>query len=94
MAPYITHEMRSYAEWSIAPNVSHPPVEIDVAALRASGAYPILRADEGLSYVNARGINGDLTLHPLIAGMPPEIGWEQLRRFEAEILPHAERPAR
>jgi alkanesulfonate monooxygenase SsuD/methylene tetrahydromethanopterin reductase-like flavin-dependent oxidoreductase (luciferase family) len=91
MAPYITHEMRSYAEWSIPHNVSHPNVEIDIAALRASGAYPILTAADGLAYANARGANGDLSLHPLIAGIPPEIGWEQLRRFEAEILPHVER---
>jgi alkanesulfonate monooxygenase SsuD/methylene tetrahydromethanopterin reductase-like flavin-dependent oxidoreductase (luciferase family) len=88
MAPYITHEMRSYAEWALAPNVSHPPVEIDIAALRASGAYPILTPAEGIDYVRARGRKGDVSLHPLIAGMPPEIGWEQLRRFEAEILPH------
>jgi alkanesulfonate monooxygenase SsuD/methylene tetrahydromethanopterin reductase-like flavin-dependent oxidoreductase (luciferase family) len=94
MAPFITHEMRSYAAWSIPHNVSHPNVEIDIAALRASGAYPILPADEGLAYVNARGVHGDLSLHPLIAGMPPEIGWEQLRTFEAEILPHIERAAR
>lgn len=88
MAPYITHEMRSYAEWSLAPNVSHPPVEIDIGALRASGAYPIMTAADGIAYAKARGPNGDLSLHPLISGLPPEIGWEQLRRFEAEILPH------
>jgi alkanesulfonate monooxygenase SsuD/methylene tetrahydromethanopterin reductase-like flavin-dependent oxidoreductase (luciferase family) len=88
MAPYITHEMRSYAEWSLAPNVSHPPVEIDIAALRVSGAYPIMTAADGIAYAKARGDNGDLSLHPLISGMPPEIGWEQLRRFEGEILPH------
>ena len=35
--------------------------------------------------------HGDLSLHPLISGMPPEIGWEQLKRFEAEILPHVQR---
>jgi len=91
MSPFILHEMRSYAEWSAAHNVSHPNVEIDIPALRASGAYPILRPDEALAYVNARGPNGDLSLHPLISGMPPEIGWEQLRKFEAEILPHVER---
>jgi alkanesulfonate monooxygenase SsuD/methylene tetrahydromethanopterin reductase-like flavin-dependent oxidoreductase (luciferase family) len=88
MAPYITHEMKSYAEWALAPNVSHPPVQIDIGALRASGAYPIMTAADGIAYAKARGENGDLSLHPLIAGMPPEIGWEQLKRFEMEILPH------
>jgi len=90
MEPYITHEMRSYAEWALAPNVSHPPVEIDIGALRASGAYPIMTAADGIEYVKARGVHGDVSLHPLIAGMPPEIGWDQLKRFEAEILPHVQ----
>jgi alkanesulfonate monooxygenase SsuD/methylene tetrahydromethanopterin reductase-like flavin-dependent oxidoreductase (luciferase family) len=92
MAPYIAHEVGSYAAWASeggdgAQN-THP---VDLAPLRASGAYPIMNAADGLAYVNARGPHGDVSLHPLISGMPPEIGWEQLRRFEAEILPHVAR---
>ena len=49
--------------------------------------------DEAIRYVAERGLNGDLSLHPLISGMPAEIGWDQLRRFETEVLPHIERPA-
>jgi alkanesulfonate monooxygenase SsuD/methylene tetrahydromethanopterin reductase-like flavin-dependent oxidoreductase (luciferase family) len=95
MAPYIAHEIQSYTKWiadSGDPNQAFPVV--DMERLRTSGAFPILRAEEGLRYAAARGLNGDLTLHPLISGIAPEIGWEQLRRFEAEMLPHIERPGR
>jgi alkanesulfonate monooxygenase SsuD/methylene tetrahydromethanopterin reductase-like flavin-dependent oxidoreductase (luciferase family) len=92
MSPYIEHEVGSYARWiGAAADAVEAFPQIDMAALRASGAYPILRHEEGLAYVNGRGLNGDLSLHPLISGQPPEHGWEQLRRFEADILPYMER---
>jgi alkanesulfonate monooxygenase SsuD/methylene tetrahydromethanopterin reductase-like flavin-dependent oxidoreductase (luciferase family) len=94
MAPYVDHEVRSYREWigTSGDVIQAAFPEPDIATLRASGAYPILSPGEGLEYVRARGRNGDLSLHPLISGLPAEIGWEQLRRFEKEILPHVERP--
>jgi alkanesulfonate monooxygenase SsuD/methylene tetrahydromethanopterin reductase-like flavin-dependent oxidoreductase (luciferase family) len=92
MAPYIEHEVGSYAAWIAgAGDANQAFAAPDLAALRASGAYPIMRRDEGLAYVNGRGPNGDLSLHPLISGQPSEKGWEQLRRFEREILPFVER---
>jgi len=33
------------------------------------------------------GTFGSVTLHPLLAGMPPELGWESLELFEREVLP-------
>ena len=95
MAPFIAHEVQSYTQWIMAsgdPNQAFPVV--DLAGLRHSGAYPILRKDDGLAYAAARGIDGDLTLHPLISGIDPAIGWEQLRRFERDMLPFIERPGR
>ncbi len=94
MSPYIEHEVRSYAQWITASGDANQAgfPQSDMATIRASGAYPILQAKEGLAYVNGRGVNGDLSLHPLISGLPPEIGWEQLGRFERKILPHVERP--
>jgi len=95
MAPYIEHEARSYSEWigSSGDVIQAAIGELDVGMLRASGGYPIMLRDEAIRYVAERGLNGDLSLHPLISGMPAEIGWDQLRRFETEVLPHIERPA-
>jgi hypothetical protein len=88
MGPYIAHEVRSYSEWSNSgdtiQNKFPPP---DLAVLKSIGAYPILTPEEGLKHVRERGAKGDLSVHPLISGMPPEIGWAQLERFARDILP-------
>lgn len=94
MAPYVEHEVHSYRQWNIDSGDTSQAAfpEPDIAMLKASGAYPIMLPEEGIAYVNGRGVDGDLSLHPLISGLPPEIGWEQLGRFEKEILPHVARP--
>jgi alkanesulfonate monooxygenase SsuD/methylene tetrahydromethanopterin reductase-like flavin-dependent oxidoreductase (luciferase family) len=89
MSPYIAHEMVSYASLSAGGAGPNKPFSLDdMAKLRVSGAYPILRPAEAIDYLEQLGAEGELALHPLISGLPPEIGWDQLRRFEAEILPH------
>ncbi len=88
MGAYIAHEVRSYSEWSNSGDTiqnKFPPPELTV--LKSIGAYPILTPEEGLKYTLERGPNGDLSVHPLISGMPPEIGWAQLERFARDILP-------
>ena len=86
------HEVRSYSEWSNSgdtiQNKFPPP---DLAVLKSIGAYPILNPEEGLKYALERGENGDLSVHPLISGMLPEIGWAQLERFARDILPKLRR---
>jgi len=87
MTPFIVHELSSYRAWigqSGDENTAFP--EGDLAAVRATGAYPILTPEDGVQYALERGTDGDLSVHPLISGMPPAIGWEQLERLEA-ILP-------
>jgi alkanesulfonate monooxygenase SsuD/methylene tetrahydromethanopterin reductase-like flavin-dependent oxidoreductase (luciferase family) len=94
MAPYIDHEARSYRDWigNSGDVIQAAIAEPDISMLRASGAYPIMTRDDAIGYVNGRGLNGDLSLHPLISGMPADIGWAQLRRFEKDVLPYLERP--
>jgi alkanesulfonate monooxygenase SsuD/methylene tetrahydromethanopterin reductase-like flavin-dependent oxidoreductase (luciferase family) len=88
MGSYIAHEVRSYSEWSNSgdtiQNQFPPP---DLAVLKSIGAYPILTPDEGVKYALERGENGELSVHPLISGLPPEIGWAQLERFARDVLP-------
>lgn len=93
MAPYIDHEVRSYGEWigTSGDVIQATIADLGVATLRASGAYPIMTRADAIKYVSQRGKDGDLSLHPLISGMPAEIGWEQLRRFEKEVLPYVEK---
>ena len=62
-------------------------LQIDLAAVRAMNAYPILTPDEAIAYVDRLGPNDDLMLHPLISGVPMPIVREQLATFERHILP-------
>jgi len=88
MAPYILHECNSYGRWSSAGATNSQYTEMtDASALRASGLYPILRPQDACDYVRAQGPHAQLLLHPLISGMPPEIGWRQLRFFADTVLP-------
>lgn len=89
MAPYILHECNSYGRWaaSEAAGAQFQYCEqTDAAPLLASGLYPMLRPAEALAEIARRGPRGAISLHPLIAGLPPETGWEQLVYFEKHVL--------
>ena len=90
MAPYILHECNSYGRWVATenPEAQFQYHEVtDVAPLLQSGLYPILRPEAALAEIERRGPNGAISLHPLISGLPPEIGWEQLEYFERWVMP-------
>lgn len=85
----------SITETEAPPNdaASAESMALDLAALRAMNAYPILTPDEALAYIERLGPNDDLMLHPMISGVPMAIVREQLATFERHILPHISRPA-
>jgi alkanesulfonate monooxygenase SsuD/methylene tetrahydromethanopterin reductase-like flavin-dependent oxidoreductase (luciferase family) len=103
MGPYIAAEMAAYARFgasrrrlmgdSVAESeaedaTSAASMTVDLDALRAMNAYPILTPDEALAYIEQLGPDDNLTLHPLISGVPMDIVREQLATFEQHILPH------
>ena len=49
--------------------------------------YKVVTPDECIALADQVGDLGSITLHPLLAGMPPELGWESLELFESEVLP-------
>ena len=52
--------------------------------LRASGVWLVVTPDECVELVRR---NGAVALHPLMGGMPPDLGWESLQLFVDEVLP-------
>jgi ribokinase len=76
IAPYAIHETNSYGRWLAAAGIAGPYSEMsDTAALRASGAYAVLTPDE---CVRLAAEQGQLTLHPLMGGLDPDIAAESL----------------
>ncbi len=86
IAPYALHEATTYASWQTPGQRSTVHVEAKTAEeLRASGSYRVVTPEQCVELARAEGV---LTLHPLMGGLPPELGWQGLRLFEREVLPH------
>ena len=84
--PHALHETNAYGAWQEEAGVegsfrSLPSAEV----LRASGDYQVVTPQECIELARR---NGRLDMHPLMAGMSPELGWESLELLVAEVLPH------
>jgi alkanesulfonate monooxygenase SsuD/methylene tetrahydromethanopterin reductase-like flavin-dependent oxidoreductase (luciferase family) len=93
VAPYALHEMNAYGAWMDAAGTAgiggYEPVA-DADALRATGQYRAITPDEMVADLNEKGPAAFVMFHPLMGGIPPELGWESLRLFEREVLPRLE----
>lgn len=85
IAPHALHEMNAYGKWSAAAgtNSRYTPVT-QVEELKASGEYVVITPDECVAMVRRLG---NLMLHPLMGGMPPELGWRSLELFVNKVKP-------
>ncbi|HVV31398.1 MAG TPA: LLM class flavin-dependent oxidoreductase [Mycobacteriales bacterium] len=98
IAPYALHESNSYGKWlsEAADAIGVYQVAADVDELRATGQYRVLTPAqlEGELRADPHRV---LMFHPMMGGIPPELGWKSLRLFEQHVLPRldkdAERPA-
>lgn len=85
-------DAQTYESWQEGPQRS--AVDVPGATtwedVRASGVYQVLTPDECIAL--AADESGTVLLHPLMGGIPPELGWESLELFERAVLPRL-RPA-
>ncbi|MBL7491729.1 LLM class flavin-dependent oxidoreductase [Frankia sp. AgB1.9] len=86
LGPYLMHDVRSYAAWNEGDtgtaSLSFTRTAEELRAERRS--HQILTVDEAVAQVRAGGL---LRLHPLIGGLPPEIGWRYLQTVAEKVLP-------
>jgi alkanesulfonate monooxygenase SsuD/methylene tetrahydromethanopterin reductase-like flavin-dependent oxidoreductase (luciferase family) len=84
---YAAYDATTYAAWQEDGVVSDwvVPGAETWEQLRDSGRYAVVTPQECLALA-AR--DEHLTLHPLMGGIEPDLAWESLRLFEAEVLPH------
>ncbi|KPM54087.1 luciferase [Frankia sp. R43] len=92
LGPYLMHDVRSYAAWNggdtATASLSSARTADELRAERRS--HRILTVDEAVNRVRAGGI---LQLHPLVGGLPPDVGWRYLRTVVEQVLPAAQPPA-
>lgn len=89
VAPHFLHEMNAYGKWSAAAGTDsmYTPVQ-SIEQLKASGGYVVVTPKECVELVRKYG---NLLLHPLCGGCPPEIGWRSLELFVEKVLPEVRR---
>jgi alkanesulfonate monooxygenase SsuD/methylene tetrahydromethanopterin reductase-like flavin-dependent oxidoreductase (luciferase family) len=88
IAPYALHEMNSYGAWMAEGGTAGPySPATDADGLRASGLYRVVTPAECVELARRAGAQGSLVFHPLMGGLPPELGWSSLRLFAERVLP-------
>ncbi|MDP6978209.1 MAG: LLM class flavin-dependent oxidoreductase [Myxococcota bacterium] len=85
LGPYLLHDARAYAAWMGDATSISKSVANTVEELRAQqGAYRIFTPEEAVDYMRSTGV---FLLQPLCGGLDPDLAWECLDTFKADVLP-------
>jgi len=88
IAPHALHEASSYAAWLREAGLPGPYREFrDADEIRASGEHLVLTPEELIARLRPLDPATIVTLHPLVGGLDPEVGWESLRLVTERVLP-------
>ena len=94
IGPHALFDAQTYESWQEGPQRS--AVDVPGARtwedVRASGVYQVLTPDETVALAASQGDAGSVLLHPLMGGIPSELGWESLELFERAVLPRLRPP--
>jgi alkanesulfonate monooxygenase SsuD/methylene tetrahydromethanopterin reductase-like flavin-dependent oxidoreductase (luciferase family) len=85
IAPYAVYDVTTYNAWQTR---DHDNVAASSATtadeLRASGMWKVVTPDECIELARR---DGTVVVHPLMGGMPPELGWSSLELVSDRVLP-------
>ena len=84
---YVEYDSMTYSAWQedgVVSDWAMPGAE-SWQELRDSGRYLVVTPQQCLALAER---DGQLMLHPLMGGIEPDLAWQRLRLFEAEVLPH------
>lgn len=90
LAPHFLLEAGNYARWSSTDTPNSGPtgtIAPTIEELRAGGKYVVVTPDEAIDLVQTFLPDTIITLHPLVAGLDPEVGWASLHLFAERVLP-------
>ncbi|MDI2127976.1 LLM class flavin-dependent oxidoreductase [Yinghuangia seranimata] len=91
IAPYAMHEVNAYGEMMAAAGTEGAGgyARVDsVEALKATGQYRVITPEQYVDELKAAGDVAFGLFHPMMGGIPPELGWESLRLLETEVIPN------
>ncbi|MCB1679369.1 MAG: LLM class flavin-dependent oxidoreductase [Halioglobus sp.] len=85
IAPHAMHEMNAYGEWAEQAGLVSSYHKVDsLEALRDSGGYAVVTPEQCVELARR---HRKISLHPLMGGMDPALGWESLRLFVEAVQP-------
>lgn len=87
---HILTEAANYVHWSSTDTPTSGPLGVKIPTLddlRAAGRYLVVTPEEAVQAVRGYSSDTIITLHPLVAGLDPDVGWESLRLFADQVLP-------
>jgi alkanesulfonate monooxygenase SsuD/methylene tetrahydromethanopterin reductase-like flavin-dependent oxidoreductase (luciferase family) len=92
---HVIQFVRSYAEFTEGAAESGSPYEgmdqIDLAMLKKLGILSVVTPDEAVKLVlEADQMGAGLSLHPLLGGMSPRVGFESIDLFINKVLPRTQ----
>jgi hypothetical protein len=94
VAPHVAYATNSYAQWALERRgggaTTYVPIQT-MDELKASPIFKVVTPEACVAYAKTLGQDGQLSLHPLFGGLPPDIAWRSLDLFEKEVLPRLER---
>lgn len=86
--PHVLHNVNEYASYAQRKDLTPFQAAADPDALLRSGEAKVYTPEELVDTCRAMGPDGVVHLTPLEGGLPPDLAWESLHLFEAEVLPH------
>jgi alkanesulfonate monooxygenase SsuD/methylene tetrahydromethanopterin reductase-like flavin-dependent oxidoreductase (luciferase family) len=85
IAPHALYDSQTYAAWQTPDQRSSVHIQAQtIDAVRKSGVYRVVTPDECVALAQEMG---RIILHPLMGGLPPELGWAGLKLFESAVMP-------
>lgn len=85
IAPHAMHEMNAYGRWHEAAGYHGGYKTVSsIDALKATGAYAVVTPEQCVAL--ARSVD-EIILHPLMGGMPVDLGLRSLKLFVEKVLP-------
>jgi alkanesulfonate monooxygenase SsuD/methylene tetrahydromethanopterin reductase-like flavin-dependent oxidoreductase (luciferase family) len=88
IGPYALYDAESYREMQSGGTRSQVLSGAQTLdELKAEGIYRVVTPDECVALAQELGPMGSIVLHPLLCGMPVELGWESLELFRDQVMP-------
>jgi alkanesulfonate monooxygenase SsuD/methylene tetrahydromethanopterin reductase-like flavin-dependent oxidoreductase (luciferase family) len=87
ISKYAWYDADTYRSWQEGTRAEVLTSAPDVDALRTEGIYRVVTPDGCLELARELGEGGTIVLHPLLCGMPADLGWSSLELFRDKVLP-------